>query len=362
MPSSNRNIIFAAALATFLLPGSLSCNKSSTRDLELAAPPRQPPVKLDWVGRLRDSAQGELAKLWEADAHQEEASRLAFSPDGSLLVSLSYADKYLRLWDAENGEQLGWQQSWQRPVDLAMDPHGDFFYTADAKGVVKRWPFSRDGIGMSQELAGNAGGATRVAINTSGSVLAVSAWQAPISLWNLQTLSKLKTLPGTERMRGLSFVPGRPLLAGGTHERSVIIWDLAPGWWERWFGDARSEWTIPKVDAESDVGSIAVSFDGALLATGHMDSSITIWDLAAARQKKNFFVRDASTYEVQFSPDGKILASAHQNGSVYLWDAVSAEQRAEIAAHRNGVKAVAFHPSSARLATAGADGSIAVWE
>ncbi|MCU0286648.1 MAG: hypothetical protein MUF15_09635, partial [Acidobacteria bacterium] len=118
---------------------------------------------------------------------------------------------------------------------------------------------------------------------------------------------------------------------------------------------------IKKVAKDSDISAIDISRDDKYLATGHMDSSIVIFDLEEREELFNFYVRDASTWDVKFSPDGKLLATAQQNNNVYLWEVESSAHMAKLAKHTGAVHCLAFSPDGTTLASGGEDRQIILW-
>ncbi|MCB0344031.1 MAG: WD40 repeat domain-containing protein [Bdellovibrionales bacterium] len=358
----------AAAVAVLILCGCGSTSEqnrqreeSSTYAVDVTESTSASSV--NWSARFPSELNAPLKQALSIPAHDDEVTKLVFAPDGGMLVSISYGDYHLKLWDAATGAQLGWQKSPDRPVDAVMSPTGKWFVTADVYGNLRRWPISRDGVGMYENIAEKTGKATKIALSPDGRRLAVTSWDSPMSVWDLARRKKIKVFEGTEKMRSVAFVPGTQILASGNNQKSFILWDLSErSWWERWFSDDKTEFVIPKVSPQSDVASLDVSQDGNLLATGHMDSSITLWDLGRRRQLKNYFVRDASTLQVAFSPHGSLLASANQDGRVYLWDGKSGVKYAELSGHGKGVKTVAFSPTEEKIASGGEDGKILIWE
>ena len=68
------------------------------------------------------------------------------------------------------------------------------------------------------------------------------------------------------------------------------------------------------------VYAVAFSPDGRLLATGSYDRDILLWDLAAGKPLRTLEGHNEAVFDLAFRPDGKILASVSADRTVKLWE------------------------------------------
>jgi len=112
----------------------------------------------------------------------------------------------------------------------------------------------------------------------------------------------------------------------------------------------------------SRVEAVAVSPDGALVATGHGDRTARLWSARTGRQLKVLTGHFGHVIAVAFSPDGKLLATGASDGSARLWSAKDGSFLGPLIGHTGPVTAVAFNPRSDLVATGSLDRTVRVWE
>jgi WD40 repeat protein len=103
------------------------------------------------------------------------------------------------------------------------------------------------------------------------------------------------------------------------------------------------------------------------LAAGPQLAAADLGELHVWREDGNAVASIAGAAQVAttalaFSADGACLAGGAADGSLSLWSLPDAQEVAQAhAAHAGHVRAIAFHPDGTRVASCGEDGRVAVW-
>ena len=117
-----------------------------------------------------------------------------------------------------------------------------------------------------------------------------------------------------------------------------------------------------KLEGHTDyVSCVAISPDSRLVASGSGDHTVKLWD-AATGQEMRFRGHAGGLFSVAFSPDGRSLASASQDRTVRIWDVATGKEVHTLRGHPGAVLSVAYSRDGRRLASAGFDGSVKIWD
>ena len=227
--------------------------------------------------RIHPSADNRYAMLAAAarpgiaalTGHTDRVHSMAFSPDGSTLVTGSY-DGTVRLWDAAAHRQAG------------------------------------------APMAGRAGEVYSVAFGPDGKIVASGAEDGTVRLWDVATHRQDgPPLTGKDGdVNSVAFSPDGKTLASGAEDGTVRLWDVAT---HRQDGP-------PLTGKDGKVYSLAFSPDGKTLASGAEDGTVRLWDVATRQPAEIFSANGEAVYSVAFSPDGKTLASGGADATVRSWD------------------------------------------
>jgi WD40 repeat protein len=110
------------------------------------------------------------------------------------------------------------------------------------------------------------------------------------------------------------------------------------------------------------VYSVAFSPDGRFFATGSMDQTILVWNIASRLQQCCLKGHTGTINSVAISQRGTLLASGSDDGTVRLWDLSKGNLVRIFTGHSDKVQRVVFHPHSDLLFSGSLDNTVLVWD
>ena len=160
-------------------------------------------------------------------------------------------------------------------------------------------------------LQGHSDRITCVSFSPDGQLLASGSFDQTIKLWNLETGEEPRTLKGhSKNVRSVSFSPDGTTLASGSDDQTIKLWNLETGE------------AIRTLEGHYDPAITYVSFspDGQILASGSDDQTIKLWNLETGEAICTLQGHTKDIWSVSFNPDGQILASGSSDQTIKLWN------------------------------------------
>ena len=166
------------------------------------------------------------------------------------------------------------------------------------------------------------------------------------------TTAQLKaTLEGhTDLVWSVAFSPNGQTLASGSQDRTIRLWDLNNGKFNRILTGHR--------DA---VNSIAFSPDGRTLASGSWDGTIRLWNPNNGNLKRTLTGHTDGISSVAFSPDGQALASGSPDQTIRLWNPNNGKHIKTLTGHTGDIPRMMFSPDGRTLASGSRDQMVRLW-
>ena len=202
-------------------------------------------------------------------------------------------------------------------------------------------------------LTGHTRSVNGVAFSPDGKLLAAGSGDNMVMLWDAASGKEVRTLAATSSVGSVAFSPDGKLLAAGSGDNTLILWDVASGQ------------EVRTLTATSTVGSVAFSLDGKLLASGSWDkSTVTLWDVASGQEVRTLTGHTGGVDSVvAFSPDGQLLASGSwDNSTMTLREVATGQEINTFNGHNGGVYSVAFSPDGKLLASGSNDKTVKLWD
>ncbi|MCS6993988.1 MAG: WD40 repeat domain-containing protein [Anaerolineales bacterium] len=289
-------------------------------------------------GRLLASASldGSI-KIWDATGQTREALQTlemelspdtdgatyaTFSPDGRILAGGSGKGEII-FWDTAT-----WQEIRRNPNahdgtiwGLAFSPDGTMLVTGGVDTLVKLWKVSD--LSELHTFQEHRNAVNAVAFSPDGTMVASASDDRSAKVWRMADFSRVASLSipprfisNPPRMSGLTFSLDSSRLITTSTDGNVYVWELASGA-QIMKISGHEDWVYGVVVRE---GSDVDELWGEIITAG-ADRSIRIWDGLYGRVKLELRGHADQVYSVALDPTNSgRLASASADGTVRLWD------------------------------------------
>jgi WD40 repeat protein len=264
-------------------------------------PPRpHPDVRKCGVVAVWDAQSGKRLFRWETFG---DLTKLAFSPDGTLLASS-------RLYETDDGLALHEVRVWNVTtgrIEKSLDRCHAFDFSPDGRqlAVLSRSKCVVYELGnwAKETLVAPLGGAVSVA-------------------WSADGTSLVGVVRDGNKYRLRLSAIGQPA------------------------GDAPEP--LQSLALDQPFYRVAVAPDGALLATGHDGGNIVVWDAATLDVKMRLQTAERGLAHPYFSPDATLLAAGCQeNGDVVIWNLGERQEVGRYTFEKGALRTYLLRPANA---------------
>ncbi len=263
--------------------------------------------------RLIDFRSGEVVRLLRG--HGNVIHKLAFSPDGKLLIS-GGGDKKAKIWKVESGELLQILRGHKEGIhEVSFAPDGRSVVTGSFDDTLRLWRVS-DGK-LLKVMTGHSDDVGAVSYTPDGLYILSGSKDKTIRLWGSNG-DFIKVLARQNRsVASLSVSPdGSRVVTGlgsGSGKCTNNVFSIPDG----------KKLTLFTEHANL-VAATAVSPDGKSVATGGGDDEeIYIWGINSGKVKQKMVGKGRTVWSVGFATDGRSIAwGRNQKGSNFFQKAV----------------------------------------
>ncbi len=334
--------------------------------------------------------------------HSAAINAMAFSPDGSLVVS-GGVDRLLKLWDAKTGQLLRtFEGSPGSIVSVGFSAGRSHLLSWSDDNKVRVWDAVSGQIVQTLDaVPGRMSLGTLSGFSPDGrwAYLEINNGDAkPIAaLWNLETKASLQLRGHVDLVTAVAFSPdGSTVL---TADKTLRLWDLSTGrplgafgegpefvtcvafskdgaqllagrnrgGWERWDVGARKLLeSNPGVERVTSVGFLPANNR---VAAATIDGNVKVSDAAnpflyafgPTKKDPRGYGYTYSHFGV-FSPDGGAIIADNGDFELELWDLETGKLKLPFKRVAGAVAAAAHSPDGKRVLTGGTDSKLRLWD
>jgi WD40 repeat protein len=276
---------------------------------------------------------------------------VSFNLSGSLVATGDSAGS-VQLWDTSSLRQVGpSMEDGSIVYGVAFSPDGQALAAGGSAGNVLLWsatgrtPRSSTMTGPQQ---------VQLSISSDGKLLATADKNGSVDVRSLVKGRSPGILTTREPLTSVAFAPRDPtLLAIGEQSGSVALYDTA----------SNHSTVLP--DVHRSVNNTAFSPDGASLAVGHDNGTVTLWNLPTRKATAHFKVKSANpggVVALAFSPDGRALAVSYENHGMAVFQPEAPDHPGRAVAVAEAIWSLAFSPDGSTLAGGDNQGNVELFD
>ena len=282
---SNGSLTSVTSLSVAPKGGSIGCGTTDGRILLVD-------VK---KGKIKQTIQG----------HDGAVAAVSILKDGSRIVSSSW-DRTTRLWPKKGKEDPLILKHNSEVRALAIAGQAGKGAAGAKDGEVKI--FSLGTLKCIRNLQTHRSDVSGLAFTDDGKCLVTTSWDGECKLWDVTKYEADQTiLSQGERVRSMALSRDNTRIFLGLHSGTILVVNR----------DDPAD--VSRLEGHKDlVSALAVSPDGAYLASGGWDRKIIIWRMKSHRKKGTGEILSGVT-ALSWGPKDEKLYSADFSGTVNIW-------------------------------------------
>ena len=279
---------------------------------------------------------------------------ISIHPEGKIVASASLAN-VVHTFNIETGKLIAEIEGHEQGVEsIAYSPRGNILVSGDQNGFNIIWDTETNE--QVKKLAKHSWVIKDIEFTRGANILATGdwgwGWGQTLRLWNPDTGELIHGMEAG-KVDDVSFSFDGAVIASGVLDTGLVqLWDTATGALLQTF-----DTEMPHV--------LAVAFIGTerRLVIGGTDG-MQLWDAEEGIRLKTFQLigRDKEIRTIAVNPDQRLLASGGNDSMVHLWDLKTMKVVDTLELHFGRMHTVAFSSDGLTLATAASDSLLGIWD
>eukprot|EP00743_Colponemidia_sp_Colp-15_P006217 GILK01006687.1.p1 GENE.GILK01006687.1~~GILK01006687.1.p1 ORF type:complete len:888 (+),score=130.49 GILK01006687.1:52-2715(+) len=242
---------------------------------------------------------------------QKKIDTLCVNSTGEWLAFGSAKLGQLLVWEWQSETQILKQQGHFFDLNVvAYSPDGHNIATGGDDGKVKLWNTTSAFCFVT--FTEHTGPITAASFTPQGNAVVTASLDGSVRAFDLVRYRNFRvmTSPTPVQFTSLALDPSGEIVCAGTLEPfDIFVWSLQTGK----LLDILS-------GHEGPISSLSFSPSQPLLASGSWDKTVRVWDMFARKAKTETFQHTSDVLTVAFRPDGKELCAATLSGQLSFWN------------------------------------------
>lgn len=200
-------------------------------------------------------------------------------------------------------------------------------------------------------LTGHSGQIRAVAISPNGELIASGSADKTVKIWDLATGNLLHSLSGHANwVRGVAFSMDGKTLVSCSADKTIKIWNAIAG-----------NLIQTLVGHANGVSAVTISPDGKTIISGSDDGTVKLWELKTGNLLYTLTGHSGYVLSVAISPDGRTVACGCGE-IIRVWDLRGDDLIGDLTGHSGWVRSIAFSPDGHTIASGSEDSTIKLWQ
>jgi len=286
----------------------------------------------------------------QAEHGADITRRFAMNRVGRMFAA-ALQDRSIRLYAAEDADEMQLMQDDFLSTSLAFSPRGDIVASGTVERVVKLWDIrTGECIGT---LEGHTYPVLSLAFSPDGSKLVSGSGDTTLIIWDMENQSKIRQMKGHGfYVVAVDWDPNDNRIVSGSVDANICEWDSNNG-----------EIIARHSEHRTAVREVRFNPNGSKLVSGSSDLTMVLWDSTFKPMKveRTLQAHESEVRALGFSHDGKYLASGSSDKTILLWDMDTLQVQGQ-ASTMGEIDGIEWYPNQHAFITSDGTGAILRWD